>query len=64
MMNATYVLEEMRAGAKLHRDAGNVELRRMDGAVVHVPLAVFDDMIDADHIVPAKAGFYRLTRSS
>ena len=61
IVNSSGILDRMSLGAKLHRHLGTVELRMADGAVLTMPMAVFDSLIDEQKIVAEPGGFYRLS---
>ena len=59
-MTTSYIIEHMKKGAKLHRGFGDKIELRISGAVVLVPVKIFDSLIDQGQIVFNGDGFYRL----
>jgi hypothetical protein len=61
--SATDVINEMKKGAKLFRDFGDVIELRMKNETVRVPVEIFDQLVTEMKIVSAsgnKNGFYVL----
>jgi hypothetical protein len=53
------IVEQMRQGAKLHRESDRIEIRLPDGGKFLVPAA--GALLDEHRIVAESGGFYRLS---
>jgi hypothetical protein len=60
-MRTSAIIEQMKQGAKLHRELDRVELRLLDGGKFLVPAAWLDALLDEHRIVAESDGFFRLS---